>query len=112
MIEAGIESLLLTAPEITSIIGTALYAVLVPPDATYPCLSYSTITRPPQVNLDKSALESKRVQIDCWAKSYPEVKVLQVTLHAALDGYQGTLPDGTIVNTCDRDIEADYFESD
>jgi hypothetical protein len=62
--------------------------------------------------MDRSGNESKRVQFDCWGKTYADCKALQVALHALLDGFQGLLPDGTDVDTISRDVEADYWESD
>jgi hypothetical protein len=112
MIEAGIDALLRATPSVALLIPGGIFAVLVPPDAVYPCISFHTMSKPPMVNLDKSAEEATRVQIDCWAKDYISAKNIQATLHALLDGYQGTLPNGTIVNLCARDVESDYFESD
>lgn len=116
MIESGLVSLLRVTPAITALIGTDhskdVYAVLVPPTATYPCLSYHSTSKPPEVSLDNSGQESTRIQIDCWAKSYAEVKALQVALHALLDGFKGRLPDGTLVDLSTRDVEGDYYESD
>jgi hypothetical protein len=112
VIEAGLVSLLRSNAPLSALIGTRLYGVLVPSDAKYPCLSYTPMGKPPEVNLDKSAVETKRIQIDCWAKTYTDAKNLQVLLHALLDGYQGTCPDGTTITLSTRDVEADYFESD
>lgn len=112
MIESGLVSLLRATVPITTLVGTRIYAVLVPADATYPCISYTAMGKPPAVNIDRSAEEFKRVQIDCWGRTFAEVKNIQVQLHALLDGFQGSCPDGTKVSLSTRDIEADFFESD
>ena len=88
MIEQGIVALLKATPAIAALIGTRVYPVMVPPDATYPCLSYTTMSKPPDVNMDRSANETKRFQFDCWSSSYGSVKALQSALHALLPGGQ------------------------
>jgi hypothetical protein len=112
MIEAGLVSLLKSDSSISTIVGSRIYPVIVPATASYPCLSYHTMSKPPEVNLDNSAQETARIQIDCWGTSYASVKTLQAALHTLLDGYQGICPDNTDINLCTRDVEADYWESD
>ena len=112
MIESGLVSLLKSDPEISALVGSRVYPVIVPATATYPCLSYHTVSKPPEVTLDKSAQETARIQIDCWGNSYSSVKALQQKLHTLLDGFLGTCPDGTDISLCTRDIEGDYWESD
>lgn len=112
MIEAGLVSLIRANTDLSTIIGNQIYAVMVPQNATYPCLSYHTTSKPPVVAVDRSGQEYARIQIDCWGSSYGSVKTLQAKLRALLDGFQGTCPDGSTVVDCFRDVEADYWESD
>src|SRR5664279_2049700 len=100
MIEAGLESLIRADTDLITTIGGKIYAVVVPSTATYPCLSYHTMSGPPEVNFDNTAQETVRIQIDCWASSFAAVKTLQQKLHTLLDGYQGTCPDGTVIDLC------------
>jgi hypothetical protein len=112
MIESGVVSLIKADTDLATVVGGQIYPVIVPATASYPCLSYHTMSKPPEVALDRSAQETARIQIDCWGLSYGSVKALQQKIHTLLDGFQGICPDGTDISLCVRDVEADYWESD
>ena len=112
MIESSVVSLLKGNAPLVAAIGGQVYAVIVPATATYPCISYHSMSKPPSVCIDRAAQETARIQIDCWGSSYASVKTLQQQLHSLLDGFQGKCPDNTFIDDILRDVESDYWESD
>jgi len=45
-------------------------------------------------------LQMRRVQLDCWASNPKDLEAMITGVHAALDGYVGTLSEGTGVQAC------------
>jgi hypothetical protein len=109
VIEQGIHSILAENSALAALIGTRIYPGVLPPNPTLPCLSYTVISAPPSTALDGSSGFSTRVQFDCWAARYGDVKAVQQALHDVFDAYAGTLPDGTNVQGAFRAIEMDAF---
>jgi hypothetical protein len=111
VIEAGIVTLILGDTGIAALIGTRLYAVLVPEITVYPCLSYQVVSSVSQYTVDGKEFGQKRIQFDCWASFYTDAENLKQALRNVLTAYKGTLSDGTRVLGTFREIEIDFFEA-
>ena len=95
MIQAGIFSLLSQNTSISALIGSRIYPVLLPEDSTLPAMTYHVIGGASMPTLSTSGMQRMRMQFDCWGQTYDDAATLRSTLISALNGYQGTLSDGT-----------------
>jgi hypothetical protein len=120
MLEAGLSQLVAAAAGVQALIGSParLYPVLVPENATFPCATYQVIsTVPGYTHSGANPIEKRRVQFDTWSggasnANYADVKNLQAAIRAVLEGFQGTLPDGTLVAGIFVAHAADLYEQD
>lgn len=118
MIEAGIVSLLNADSTVSGLIGPRLFPVLVPEGSMPinagdpPCLSYQVISNTPTYTLALNEFDQKRIQFDAWAVTYASCKSVKQAVRNVLDGYTGTLSDGTRVLSALRGMEIDFWESD
>lgn len=65
------------------------WAVKLPEDATFPALTYQSITGITSGNLGgASTLYNDRVQIDAWARTYEQARALVDQVVEALDGHR------------------------
>ncbi len=53
-----------------------------------------------------------RIEYNTWATTYASSKALAVAIRDILNGYTGTLPDGTAVHNIWRDNSTDGFDQD
>jgi len=97
VIQAGIFNLLSQNTSIAALIGSRIYPVLLPEDPTLPAMTYHTIGGASMPTLSTSGQQRMRMEFDCWGATYDDAATLRVTLIAALNGYRGTLSDGTTV---------------
>lgn len=111
MIESGIVALISDDAGIVALIGTRVYAVLVPETVTYPCLSYQVVSSVSNYTIDRKEFGQKRIQFDCWANRYSDAEAVKQALRNVLDMYSGTLTDGTRVLGTFREVEIDFFEA-
>jgi hypothetical protein len=95
MIESALTSYLLANGDIASLVGTRVYPVLIPQRAALPLLVYQVISDMPDYHLrGESGLTVARIQIDCVAATYSQVKTLAQYVRLACGGYRGQL--GTV----------------
>ena len=110
MLEQGLNQLLSADPGVSALVGQCVYPVIIPENATYPCVSYQVISATAEYTLGSAVEVTKRVQFDAWSQAYADTKFVQTALHNLLDGFNGSLPDGTVVKGAFRDVEIDFFE--
>ena len=113
MLEDGIYALLSNDAALTALVGASgIYPVMIPDTASFPCLSYQVAADVSDLTLDSENISNTRVQFDVWGSVYGDCKAVVRTLRALLDGYSGTLPDGTLIKGTFRGISVDNFERD
>ncbi len=67
---------------VTSSVSTRIYPLIVPQESAFPVITYTRISGGKQNDLfGYSNLENPRIQIDCWAKTYKEVKTIANNVH-------------------------------
>jgi hypothetical protein len=110
MVEIAIRDLLLADTTVSGKVGTRIYPVVLPTDCAYPAITYQLISDTSSPTLTSTGQQQKRVQIDCWSKTYLEAKQLQTAVRAVLDGFAGALSDGTLIQNCQHDNAVDFFE--
>jgi hypothetical protein len=112
MLCEGLYSLLSGSAELTAIIGNRITPAVLPKNPTFPAITFQQISDRTTVNLDGSATNVVRIEIDCWAQTYLAAAQAQKALHDLLDGYTGTLSDGTVVKYTGSMQGPDIFEHD
>jgi hypothetical protein len=111
MLEQGITALLSADSGLAALIAGRVYPVTPPEAPVYPCITYLVVSSKPDYALDGSQCGYKRLQFDVWSDSYAECKAVLNALRNALDGYRGTLSEGTRVLCAFRGMEIDNFEN-
>ena len=109
--EAGIQQLVTAAPAVSALIGSRLYPLLLPDAPVYPAATYQVISCVEEQTLDgPTGIFTARVQVDAWSPSYSETKATAAAIRGVLDGFDGTLADGTrVANMWLCDSPADAF---
>lgn len=80
-------------PLIPARVAGRIYPLIRPQDSLLPAITYQRISsdRGPSLGGHESALTNIRLQVDCWASSYPVVKALAEEVFAALTVASGAL---------------------
>lgn len=111
MLEANLQKLITEASAFAAIAGTRLFPVLLPEESTLPAATYQRITTTRNyTTTGPVALNRVRMQFDCWAETYSQVKQLQAVLLAILDDrsiYAGTDIDSITLITATDGYEQD-----
>lgn len=68
------------------------------------------VSSPTDYTLDGRSTKEKRIQFDPWGQSYADVKAVIAATDAVLDGFQGTLSEGTVVLGSFRSEEIDLTD--
>ena len=111
MLESGLHSLLSADSTLSELVGTRIYPVFVPESTAFPCLSYQVVSGSSDVALDDTVVREKRIQFDAWAQTYGVSKQIESALAEILEGYSGTLEDGTTILDCVPSITLDNWEA-
>ncbi len=86
-VEPKLYALLTADPTVSAIVGARVYPMVMPQRATFPAVTYFRVSGGQQNTLDGySGTENPRIQVDCWAKKYADVKALAAAIRAAMDG--------------------------
>ena len=77
---------------IAAIVSTRIYPQKIPQEATLPAIAYARISAMRvKAHAAPTGLARARVQVDCVARSYSEVKALAAAVRKSLDGVMGTV---------------------
>ena len=110
-IETDIRARLLADAGVSAIVGTRIYAVILPQDPTYPAASYQRISGPRMQELAGATDRAMaRIQIDSWAVTYAGAQSLAAAIRESLNGFIGTLTTHHAVIRLDN--ERDWYESE
>ena len=112
MISRGIYSLLSSAPSIVAAAPGGVFPVLLPKALTATALTYQIVGGSSSATLGTSGLQKLRVQFDAWATSYDAAASLREALRELLNGYQGQLTDGTVLQNVDLIQFVDDLDQD
>jgi hypothetical protein len=105
MLEIGLTSLLQASTAITSLVGQRIFPIAIPKSETPqngpvpPTLVYKAIGSQSTPTFDTAGLQRKRIEFACWGTTYIQAITLREALIGVLQGYRGTLSDGTTVQT-------------
>lgn len=93
-----------------AVAGDRIYPVRLPQLPTMPCVSYSIMSDPRHC-LDGATYQHSRIQFNCWAETYLQVKSVAETIKALLNGFRGTMNSEEKIDSCLVISELDQFES-
>ena len=111
--EAGLHALLQADASLSSLVGNRIHPLVLPEDCVKPAVVYQRISTVPTITMDGPAdLTTCRLQFDCYGTHYNDVKACADAVSHVLEGYTGTLPDGTYVFDIELDGMQDRYESE
>lgn len=88
-LETEIYSRLSGYANLTAIVGTKIYPLLLPQEVALPAVTYFKVSDIPVHAMGSDAdIKTARFQISCWAEKYEEVKSVEVQVKAALSRYR------------------------
>lgn len=114
MIETAIFTLLSTTAAVTALVGNKIYPVVLPndfPASELPAVTYQTVSASTDMNLDRSALETKRIDINVFAARYLDAKNVQAAIADVLTGFSGELSNGVNVLEIVPGVQIDDFSN-
>lgn len=106
----GIVALIQQSAAVTAIIGSVCAPLLLPEGAQG--ITYQIIGGRAQPTFNTSGMQRWRIQFNCHAASYAIAYQARSALIMLLNGYQGTLSDGTFLSQCQLIQPIDYFDND
>lgn len=115
MLEEGIKARLSAFEEVSDIVADNIFPMVLPTENSIPALVYQGISVQPVLGISgQNALQKKRLQVDCYGKTYAEVKLLERAVMHCLVNFQGTLEDSdsTYVDAIYLNNTVDLYESE
>ena len=99
MLTNGVVAYLLTQTAITAIVKQSIQPIPAPEDLSqYPLITYQSPSDvSDNANDGPVGVATSRIVFDCKALRYLDARNLALAVKAALNGYSGTLPNGTRV---------------
>ena len=99
MLTNGVVAYLLTQIAITAIVNQSIQPIPAPEDLSlYPLITYQSPSDvSDNANDGPVGVATSRIVFDCKALRYLDARNLALAVKAALNGYSGTLPNGTRV---------------
>jgi hypothetical protein len=99
MLTNGVVAYLLTQTAITAIVKQSIQPIPAPEDLSqYPLITYQSPSDVSEnANDGPLGVATSRIVFDCKALRYLDARNLALAVKAALNGYSGTLPNGTRV---------------
>jgi hypothetical protein len=92
MIESDLRTYLIAHEDIQPLVGTRVYPMFLPQNPTLPAITYQRVSGNRVQSLKGvNSLSHPRIQYDCWAESYTDVKDLAEKLINALNDYSGVI---------------------
>ena len=113
LLEVDLKEFLAAQPAITALVPPSqIYPAFIRSDASFPAISITTVGRTIERSLDNKRIQSKRIQIDCFAVTYQTCKQLEVAVLNALDGFEGLLQAGSAIRviSCYADLLVDNWD--
>lgn len=97
MIEHALFSILSNDAGVTALVGSRIYPIMLPQNATFPCASYSTDEGQEDDTFDgQGTFQQINIEVDAWAKTHAEMLTVGGAIKAALKNYSGTVSGVTI----------------
>jgi len=112
MILTGLFALITTASAWQALAAERLSPVTLPEIPTLPAATYQIVGGSSEPTFQTSGMQKLRVQFDHYGNTYSDANGLREATRVLLNGYSGTLSDGTVLQKADLIQSVDYFEND
>lgn len=115
MILSGIQSLLASNAGIAALASNRIYPVLMPESldlSTYGAVTYHVVGGSSDPTFTTSGMQKLRVQFDCFGSTFKQANLIREAIRLAINGYSGTLNDGTTLQWAELIQPIDHFEND
>lgn len=106
----GIFALLSGESTISAIVADRVYPLLVPEGVTLPAMTFQFPAGRSYPTFKTSGLQMLRMQVDVFGETYEDANAGREALRKFLNGYQGTLADGTKLQNVDLMAPGDTYE--
>jgi hypothetical protein len=112
MLPDGIVGFLLTQDSIIAVVNDRIQPIPAPPDLDqFPLITYQGVSDESQQAGDGPVgVATMRIVFDCLAERYLDARNLARALKLVLNGFSGTLPDGTQILLAESASLADRFD--
>jgi hypothetical protein len=111
MLAKAIKDLLGSDDELNALIECGVHPLVLPPGAKLPAVTYQLVAGSGQPTFETSGMQRRRYQFDVMASSYPQADLIRAMLIKFLNGYQGILTDGTVLQNVDYANSIDFYDS-
>lgn len=113
MIEQRVQYKLRHTAAIAAIVSNRIYPVQLPQEFTLPAITYQLISNQRIHAIDGPiGVAIPRVQIDCYADTYSEVKTLADKVRITFDGFRGSIATETDIGGIYLESEQDIYSAD
>lgn len=115
MITLAVNSLLKNDSPVSALVSTRIYPTFMPQNPTFPMIIYALSEGTRRYTMEGKSAPRDVVQIDCWAKSYNEVKAVALAVENKLGGFSGDVTitgDDIHINACLLTRNEDLYDPD
>lgn len=94
-VEKALNGFLRADAAVAALAGDRVYAGWLKSKAAFPAVTYIRVSADREASLDGPlGRVDVRIQVDCWAKTYGQAKVLAEAVRRRLHGFRGVMVDG------------------
>lgn len=113
MLEKGLADLLAADATIASMASNRVRHIVLPEGTDYPAIVITQVASQYIVSQQGvNALQMARYQVDAYTRNQKTVRQLRQAIHNVLDGYRGTLSDGTKVHSILPNSDVEFWSDD
>lgn len=106
----GIFALLSGESTISALVADRIYPLLLPEGVALPAITFQEIGGVSLPTFETSGMQKPRFQFDVFGNTYEDANACRLALRKFLNGYHGTLVDGTYLQKVDLIQQSDTFE--
>jgi hypothetical protein len=110
MTDEGLVSLLRSDATLSGLVSNRIMPVLLDEGSALPALTFQVVGGRNDPTFEGSGMQWLRYQFDAHAKRKSEADAVRRALRDVLDGYTGTMTDGTYVQDCQFIQPIDYYD--
>jgi hypothetical protein len=111
MLAKAVKDLIASDDALAALLGCGVHPLTYPAGAKMPVVTYQLVGGSGQPTFDTSGLQRRRYQFDALSDNYPQADLIRAMLIKFLNGFRGTLSDGTFVQNVDYVNSIDFFDS-
>ena len=110
MIHEAVRTTLISATDVSDVIGTKVFPAIAPQGTELPYITYQIISNNADQHMSgASGLQETRIQLNCWSASYAEVQNLAEAVRESLLPMSGTI-NSTLICGVTSEGKRDTYE--